>query len=55
MREEIVDMGFEEGFVNDVIKMIDAAEFKRVQAPLGLKVTSRAFGYGRRMPIARGK
>jgi NAD+ synthase (glutamine-hydrolysing) len=33
--------------------MIDRAEYKRRQAPPGLKVTSRAFGFGRRMPIAQ--
>jgi NAD+ synthase (glutamine-hydrolysing) len=34
--------------------MIDVAEFKRRQAAVGLKVTSVAFGPGRRYPIARG-
>jgi NAD+ synthase (glutamine-hydrolysing) len=53
--EEIAAMGFSEEFVKDVIRRIDGAEYKRKQAPLGLKVTSRAFGYGRRMPIARGE
>jgi NAD+ synthase (glutamine-hydrolysing) len=33
--------------------MIDRAVYKRRQAPPGLKVTSRAFGFGRRMPIAQ--
>jgi len=33
-----------------VIKLIDAAKYKRRQAAPGLKVTSRAFGFGRRMP-----
>jgi NAD+ synthase (glutamine-hydrolysing) len=32
--------------------MVDRSEHKRKQAPVGLKVTSRAFGTGRRMPIA---
>jgi NAD+ synthase (glutamine-hydrolysing) len=53
--EEIAAMGFSEEFVKDVVRKIDGAEYKRMQAPPGLKVTTRAFGYGRRMPIARGE
>jgi NAD+ synthase (glutamine-hydrolysing) len=34
-----------------VIKLVDAAEYKRRQAPIGIKVTSRAFGRDRRMPM----
>lgn len=37
-----------------VVRMIENAEYKRAQAAPGLKVTSKAFGFGRRMPIARG-
>ena len=39
--------------VTRVIKLVDRSEYKRRQAPPGLKVTSRAFGFGRRMPIAQ--
>jgi len=39
--------------VNQVIRMVDRNEYKRKQAAPGLKVTSRAFGSGRRMPIAQ--
>ena len=54
-RDEIVEAtGFEGDLVGRVIRMIDTAEYKRAQAPPGLKVTSKAFGLGRRMPIARG-
>jgi hypothetical protein len=35
-----------------VVRMIDLNEYKRKQAAQGLKVTSRAFGVGRRMPVA---
>jgi NAD+ synthase (glutamine-hydrolysing) len=35
-----------------VIRLVDTSEYKRKQAAQGLKVTSRAFGVGRRMPIA---
>jgi NAD+ synthase (glutamine-hydrolysing) len=38
--------------VEAVVRMIHANEYKRRQAPTGLKVTTRAFGTGRRMPIA---
>jgi NAD+ synthase (glutamine-hydrolysing) len=51
---EIIKDGFDESTVQRVIKMIDRSEYKRRQAAPGLKVTSRAFGFGRRMPIAQG-
>jgi len=52
--EEIVARGFDEGMVRRVVKLVRNAEFKRKQAAPVLKVTSRAFGTGWRMPIARG-
>jgi NAD+ synthase (glutamine-hydrolysing) len=48
---EIVAHGFDEEDVRRVIKLVDAAEYKRRQAPIGIKVTSRAFGRDRRMPM----
>jgi NAD+ synthase (glutamine-hydrolysing) len=51
--EEIVAQGFDPQTVFHVLKMVKAAEFKRRQAPPGIKVTDRAFGSGWRMPIAR--
>lgn len=50
----IVAYGFEEATVMKVLNMIDRAEYKRQQAPPILKVASKAFGIGRRMPIAQG-
>ncbi|HNQ23625.1 MAG TPA: NAD+ synthase [Phycisphaerae bacterium] len=50
--EEIVAGGFDRGVVERVARLVDHSEYKRRQAPVGLKVTSRAFGTGRRMPIA---
>ncbi len=50
--EKIVSAGFEEKMVRDVARKVDRNEYKRKQAATGLKVTSRAFGTGRRMPIA---
>ncbi len=48
---EIVGAGFDEEDVRRAIKLVDAAEYKRRQAPIGIKVTSRAFGRDRRMPM----
>jgi NAD+ synthase/NAD+ synthase (glutamine-hydrolysing) len=53
--EEIVAQGFDEATVRRVLRMVRNAEFKRKQAAPVLKVTSRAFGTGWRMPIARGE
>jgi NAD+ synthetase len=50
---EIVSEGFDAATVSRVIRLIDRSEYKRRQAAPGLKVTSRAFGFGRRMPIAQ--
>jgi NAD+ synthase (glutamine-hydrolysing) len=50
--DEILDRGFDRSTVEDVIRMIQVNEYKRRQAAPGLKVTTRAFGTGRRMPIA---
>ncbi len=50
---QIVSEGFDPATVLRVIKLIDRSEYKRRQAAPGLKVTSRAFGFGRRMPIAQ--
>ncbi|MDN7023690.1 NAD+ synthase [Methanoculleus sp. FWC-SCC1] len=52
---EIVAAGFPAGEVERVLRMVRNAEFKRKQAPPGLKVTDRAFGTGWGMPIARGE
>ncbi len=50
---EIVAAGFEEAVVRKVIRLIDLSEYKRRQAAPGLKVTSKAFGVGRRFPVAQ--
>ena len=51
--EQIIAEGFAPGVVRRVVRMVDAAEYKRRQAPPALKVTPAAFGTGRRMPIAQ--
>ncbi len=50
---DIINRGYDKNTVEEVIKMVDRAEFKRRQAAPGLRITTRAFGSGRRMPIAR--
>ncbi len=49
--QEIVKKGFDEETVRRVIKLVDSSEYKRRQAPPGVKITPRAFGKDRRMPI----
>ena len=51
--DEIVACGFDQGLVRSVILMVEKAEYKRRQAPPVLKVSPKAFGTGRRIPIAR--
>ena len=50
---EIVEAGHEPETVSKVMKLVTRAEFKRRQAPPGIKITDRAFGTGWRMPIAK--
>ena len=50
---EIIATGFSEADVRRVVRLIDLSEYKRRQAAPGLKVTSRAFGVGRRQPVAQ--
>ena len=50
---EIVALGFPKKIVRWVIRRVDQNEYKRRQAAPGIRVTSKAFGIGRRFPIAR--
>ncbi len=50
---DIITQGFDEKTVRWIQRRVDLNEYKRAQAAPGLKVTSRAFGVGRRMPIAQ--
>jgi NAD+ synthase (glutamine-hydrolysing) len=52
--DEIITMGFDAATVRRVARMVDRAEYKRRQAPPGPKITSRAFGRDRRLPITNG-
>jgi len=49
--QEIIALGYKKQIVNRVIKLVDRNEYKRRQAPPGIKITSRAFGKDRRFPI----
>jgi NAD+ synthase (glutamine-hydrolysing) len=48
---EIIAMGFDEAVVRKIVEMVDRSEYKRRQAPPGVKITARAFGKDRRLPI----
>ncbi len=51
---EICGSGYQEEIVRWVIRKVDLNEYKRQQAAPGIRVTSKAFGFGRRIPIAQG-
>ena len=51
--DQIVAAGFDEQIVGQIARLIDLNEYKRRQAAPGLKVTSKAFGVGRRIPVAQ--
>jgi NAD+ synthase (glutamine-hydrolysing) len=49
--QEIIDMGFDEKTVRKVLRLVNTNEYKRYQTPPILRVSPKAFGMGRRMPI----
>ena len=49
--QEMLEMGFDSQAVGQVISYVDRNEYKRRQAPPGVKITPRAFGKDRRLPI----
>ncbi len=51
---EIVAMGYDRTLVQRIVRLVDRNEYKRRQAPPGIKITPRAFGKDRRLPIANG-
>ncbi|HTW08544.1 MAG TPA: NAD(+) synthase, partial [Acidimicrobiales bacterium] len=51
---ELVEQGFDSELVSRVVHLVDLAEYKRRQSPLGVRVTPKAFGRDRRMPITNG-
>ncbi len=48
---EIVAMGYDRRTVQEVMRLVDRSEYKRRQSPLGIKITERALGKDRRMPV----
>jgi NAD+ synthase (glutamine-hydrolysing) len=50
-REEIVDAGFDPHVVDKALRLVNISEYKRHQAPPILRVSSKAFGFGRKMPL----
>ena len=50
---DIIAAGFDEATVKRIVRLIDLSEYKRRQAAPGLKVTTKAFGIGRRVPVAQ--
>jgi NAD+ synthase (glutamine-hydrolysing) len=50
--DEIVASGYDDSLVKRIVRMVDRNEYKRRQAPPGIKITPRAFGRDRRLPIA---
>lgn len=51
-KQQIIEAGFERQVVGKVINMVDRNEYKRRQAPPGIRITPKAFGRDRRMPIS---
>jgi NAD+ synthase (glutamine-hydrolysing) len=51
---ELVARGHDEAIVERVARLVDGAEYKRRQSPIGVKVTAKAFGKDRRLPITNG-
>lgn len=53
--DQIVERtGYDRKLVHGILRKVDFNEYKRKQMPVGLKITSKAFGFGRRWPIAQG-
>ena len=52
-RRDLLEAGFAESTVNDIVRKVDINEYKRKQAAPGLKITPLAFGVGRRIPIVQ--
>ncbi|MEY2464785.1 MAG: hypothetical protein QOH64_2923 [Acidimicrobiaceae bacterium] len=53
-RGELITAGFDPEIVNRITRLVDVAEWKRRQAPIGVRVSPKAFGKDRRLPITNG-
>lgn len=52
--DELIEMGFDDATVKRITRLVDISEFKRRQTPLGARVSKKAFGRDRRLPITNG-
>ena len=52
--QDLLELGFEQEIVRKIIRLVDFSEYKRRQAPPGLRISNKAFGIGRRLPIVQG-
>ena len=52
--EQIITAGYERDDVMRVVRLVDVNEYKRRQAPIGVRVTRRGFGRDRRYPVTNG-
>jgi len=52
-KDEIISRGFDATIVREVLNKVNFAEYKRRQAAPALKISPRAFGMGRRIPVAQ--
>lgn len=50
--EDILENGYEKNMIESILKLVDSSEYKRYQSPPILRISSKAFGAGRRMPLA---
>ena len=51
---EIIELGHDEAVVRRITRLVDIAEYKRRQCPPGVRVSAKAFGKDRRLPITNG-
>ena len=51
MEKQLIDIGYNEETIDDILNKIYLSEYKRRQAPPGIKISNKAFGIGRRYPI----
>jgi NH3-dependent NAD+ synthetase len=51
--QALLDAGFDRAVVEKVLRLVRMSEYKRRQLPPGLKITGKAFGTGRRYPVAQ--
>jgi NAD+ synthase (glutamine-hydrolysing) len=49
--DDIIKQGFDEMIVRKIVRMVNNNEYKRFQAPPILRISSKAFGFGRKIPL----